>query len=221
MCTPCAKTSAVPSRMRKNRPAPSPSATTSAPAWNDITFPASKIRFSCFCGRSRNNSEACNAAMISLAIRPTFQDGTIISKGEAAFGEAYAVEKAMPTDQAMELALDREQSADALGHNHAQTVIRSRSTRKGRDARQRWSRCGRRSRRRSWCRRGLGSVCADGPPSGGRQRASGGQGVVAEANRHPDEDLAVRAHRIAADRIEGARAWCGRAHRTRQLRRRW
>ena len=43
-----------------------------------------------------------------------------------------------------------------------------------RDARQRWWRCGRGSRQRSSCRRGLGSVCADGPPSGGRQRASGG-----------------------------------------------
>ena len=89
-CTPCTKNSAVPSRMRKNRPAPSPSATTSAPAWNDITFPASQILFSCFCGRSRNNSEACNAAMISLAIRLTFQVRRIISKGEAAFAETHA-----------------------------------------------------------------------------------------------------------------------------------
>jgi hypothetical protein len=43
-----------------------------------------------------------------------------------------------------------------------------------RDARQRWWRYGRGSRQRSSCRRGLGSVFADGPPSGGRQRASGG-----------------------------------------------
>jgi hypothetical protein len=43
-----------------------------------------------------------------------------------------------------------------------------------RDARQRWWQCGRGSRQRSSCRRGLGSVCADGSPSGGRQRASGG-----------------------------------------------
>lgn len=79
-CTPWDKTSAVPSRMRKNRPPPSPSATTSAPAGNDISFPASRILFSCFCGRSRNNSAACYAAMISLAIRVTFQVGTTISK---------------------------------------------------------------------------------------------------------------------------------------------
>ncbi len=71
-CTPCAITSAVPSKMRKNRPALSPSATTSAPAPKDISFPASQILFSCFCGRSPNNSEVCNAAMISLAIRLTF-----------------------------------------------------------------------------------------------------------------------------------------------------
>ncbi len=89
-CTPCAMTSAVPSRMRKNRPAPSPSITTSAPARNDISFPASQILFSCFCGRSRNNSEACTAAMISLAIRLTFQVRTIISKGEEVFAEAVA-----------------------------------------------------------------------------------------------------------------------------------
>ena len=43
-----------------------------------------------------------------------------------------------------------------------------------RDTRRRWWRCGRGSRQRSSCRRGLGSVCADGSPSGGRQRASGG-----------------------------------------------
>ncbi len=73
-----------------------------------------------------------------------------------------------------------------------------------RDARQGWWRCGRGSRQRSSCRRGRsrGSVCADGPPSGGRQRASGCSGVVAEADRHSAEDLAVRAHWVAADRTE-------------------
>ena len=88
-CAPCANTSAVPSRMRKNRPAPSPSAKTSAPAWNDITFPALQILFSCFCGRSRNNSEACNAAMISSVIRLTFQVRTTISKSEESAGGPY------------------------------------------------------------------------------------------------------------------------------------
>jgi hypothetical protein len=58
------------------------------------------------------------------------------------------------------------------------------------------------SRQRSSCGRGLGSVCADGAPSGGRQRASGGESVVAEADRPPCEDLGVRAHRVAADRTE-------------------
>lgn len=50
---------------------------------------------------------------------------------------------------------------------------------------------GRESRQRSSCRCGLGAICADGPSSGGRQRAGGGWGVVAEADRHPGEDLAV------------------------------
>jgi hypothetical protein len=59
-----------------------------------------------------------------------------------------------------------------------------------------------RSGQPSSCRSSRGSVGADGPPSGGRQRASGGPGVVAEADRHPGEDLAVRAHRVAADRSE-------------------
>jgi hypothetical protein len=70
---PPTSTSAVPSMMRKNRPAPSPSATTSAPARNDISLPASRILFSCFCGRSRNSSARCSAASISLSIRLTFQ----------------------------------------------------------------------------------------------------------------------------------------------------
>jgi hypothetical protein len=58
------------------------------------------------------------------------------------------------------------------------------------------------SHQHSPSRRGLGSVGPHGPPPGSRPRASGGLGVVAEAERHPGEDLAVRAHRIAADRTE-------------------
>jgi hypothetical protein len=59
--------------------------------------------------------------MISLAIRLTFQVRTIISKGEEGFGEAYAAGKAMPEDQAIELALDQEQPADALVRSSSMT----------------------------------------------------------------------------------------------------